>query len=254
MSAFQTFSSAFRGGNRGRPARGWITPLDIHNNDKPIDLQTRAFQYFPESISDNKSNGYQAKQIPGLSHPLYQWTAGGPREINFTAVFSADIPPEDPTKAKRSPEDKQRNVDVDAAIAWLQSYQYPEYSENGYGKKNGNVRPKPPRKMILTLPNVRINYGRLDLCPDEIACIMLSAEVSRESFFPNGATRLAKVELSFAEIIQIGGTVRPHDAFPIRNEGITRYQLSTDESQPSEGRTFDSYSQTEFDRKNTGKV
>lgn len=238
MSAFQTFNSAFRGGNRSRPARGWITPLDIHNNDEPLDDQVTAFQYFPETISDNKVNSYQAKEIPGLSHPLYQWTAGGARELSFTAVFSADLPPANPGGAQRSAEMMERSVDVDAAIAWIQSYQYPEYTVDGKGKRNENIRPKPPRKILLTLPNVAINFGRPDQLADEMCCILLSAEVSRESFFPSGATRLGKVELTFAEIIQRGGTVRPHDAYDIRTEALRRYKLSKDGANPSE-RRFD---------------
>ena len=233
MSAFQTFGSAFGGGNRGRPARGWLTPLD-HDGDKPINADARAFQYFPESITDSKVNGYQAKEIPGLSHPLYQWTAGGPREIGFTAVFSADLPPKDP-KANRASESALRSVDVDAAIAWIQSYQYPEYGTSVFAS-TPSQRPKPPRKIILTLPNVAFNFGRNGSMPDEMNCIMLSAEVSRESFFPSGATRLAKIDLTFGEIIQVRGTVKPHDARAIRAEALPRYRLSVDDAEPSERR------------------
>ncbi len=236
MSAFQTLGSAFRGGNRGRPARAWITPLNIHENDEPINGEAQSFQYFPESISDSKQNGYQAKQIPGLSHPLYQWTAGGPRELSFTAVFSADLPPEDPRNPKRSAEVVERNIDVDAGIAWIQAYQYPEYTTQHFKPlRTQSTRPRPPRKMILTLPNVQINIGR-DGLPDEMFCILLSAEVSRESFFPSGATRLAKVELSFAEIIQRQGTVLPHGAYNIRTLALARYRLGKDRAVPSEGR------------------
>jgi hypothetical protein len=239
VSAFQTFGSAFSGGNRGRPARGWITPLS-HNGDEPINRDARAFQYFPESITDSKVNGYQAKEIPGLSHPLYQWTAGGPREISFTTVFSADLPPSDPKGVPRAPETSLRTIDVDAAIAWIQSYQYPEYGNESkldfLASSSPTGRPKPPRKMILTLPNVAFNFGRDGSMPDEMNCIMLSAEVSRESFFPSGATRLAKIDLTFGEIIQVRGTVKPHDARRIREEGLGRYHLSVDDAEPSERR------------------
>lgn len=239
MSAFQSFGSAFGSGNRGRPARCWITPLDAFNNDEVMNDLARSFQYFPESISESKANSYQSKEIPGLSHPLYQWTAGGPRELSFTAVFSADLPPEDARGNVRSSEVVERNVDVDAAIAWLQAFQYPEYSTPD-GQRNPGGRPKPPRKMILTLPNVNINFGRPQVMDDEMNCILLSAEVSRESFFPSGATRLAKVELTFAEIIQVYGTVTPHDASAIRGESQSRYALGIDSANPSERRESNS--------------
>ena len=53
--------------------------------------QWRKFQYFPESISDTKQVGYQPKEVPGGSVPLYQWTGSGERTIAFTAVFSTDV-------------------------------------------------------------------------------------------------------------------------------------------------------------------
>ena len=191
----------------------------------------RSFQYFPESITDSKVNNYQAKEIPGLSHPLYQWTAGGPRELSFTAVFSSDLPLVEEGKPDRSKSLQQRNVDVDAAIAWIQSFQYPEYS-NPNLLSGKNLRPKPPLKILLTLPNVRINMGRPQINDDDMYCILLSAEVSRESFFPDGTTRLAKIELSFAEVIQLRGSVHPHDASSIRTTAMDRYKLGPDEGIP----------------------
>ena len=194
----------------------------------------RSFQYFPDTITDSKVNGYQAKEIPGLSHPLYQWTAGGPREIGFTAVFSSDLPLVEEGRPDRSKSLQQRNVDVDAAIAWIQSFQYPEYTNtNFFGQATGkHLRPKPPLKILLTLPNVKINMGRPQHNEDEISCILLSAEVSRESFFPDGTTRLAKIDLSFAEVIQLRGGVHPHDARGIRVSAMSRYKLGMDEGIP----------------------
>lgn len=53
--------------------------------------QWRKFQYFPETISDTKQVGYQPKEVPGGSLPLYQWSNSGERAISFTAVFTTDI-------------------------------------------------------------------------------------------------------------------------------------------------------------------
>lgn len=49
-----------------------------------------SFQYFPETLSDTKAVNYSRKNIPGGSHPLYQWISGGERIISFTAHFSCD--------------------------------------------------------------------------------------------------------------------------------------------------------------------
>ena len=47
-------------------------------------------QYFPESISDSRSANYEAKDIPGSSHPIYQWVSSGERTLSFTAVFTQE--------------------------------------------------------------------------------------------------------------------------------------------------------------------
>lgn len=63
-----------------------------HNIDFSQNVpQWRKFQYFPETIADTKQVGYQPKEIPGGSLPLYQWSNSGERTISFTAVFTTDV-------------------------------------------------------------------------------------------------------------------------------------------------------------------
>src|SRR3989304_465382 len=49
------------------------------------------FQYFPETITDNKQVSWQAKPIAGGSLPIYQWTNSGERTISFTATLPTDV-------------------------------------------------------------------------------------------------------------------------------------------------------------------
>lgn len=226
MSAITSLNSVYRGGNVPKPVRGYITPMDA-DGTLVKDL-LRSFQYFPETIQDTKANNWQAKEIPGLSHPLYQWTAGGAREVSFTAVFTRDRANTSAEKAniakhQINTNDDQRNVDIPSAISWLRSFKYPNY---GYtdAAATRRVRPQPPQKLVLTLPGVRLNNGTHQLCPSEMFAIMQTCDVSYEGFFSDGTPRLVRVQLVFAEIIQIGRGVYPHSAHQLRFAARTGYK------------------------------
>lgn len=270
MSAFTTIASAFRGGLKPKSARAYIIPLDPYNEDNPLrEDEQRSFQYFPETIQDAKGSNYQTKVIPGLSHPLYQWTSSGAREISFQAVFtrdrslnarekaavegsslagrrqdpSSDFRNYDSVRLRNQAEDQGsiglanlesvsgfsdvRNVDIPSAIAWLRSFMYPEYTIDGQGGKYVDPdRPLPPRKLILGMPGVRINWGEPALNPSEVYCIMLGCPVTYTSFFSDGTPRIARVDLTFAEIIQRGGRIHTQDAFTRRNLGFAGYRIN----------------------------
>lgn len=257
MSGFTTIARAFRSGLKPKAARAYLTPLDIHNNDADLskgDDDTRVFQYFPDTISDSRGVNYSAKTIPGLSHPLYQWISGGPREISFSAFFTRDRALSDDelsvTKGyagglnqygvvaagitsgttgigKITGSNDPRNVDIPSAISWLRSFMDPEYSVDGTGARPATPgRPFPPRKLRLGLPNMRLNWGVPELPADEIYCIMTGCEVSYQSFFADGTPRIASVDLVFAEIIQVAGYIRPHDAAGRRIVARQGYRLT----------------------------
>ena len=84
-------------------------------------------------------------------------------------------------------------MNVSAAIAALQRYLYPSYGLQGTGPT------RPPSKLILVLPGT--NLGRADGA-DGVLCILRSASVTQEAWFPNGEIRAASVALRFSEIIQ----------------------------------------------------
>lgn len=239
--AFTTIARSYRGGLGPKPARAYLVPLDTFNDDRPVgnDAETRTLQYFPATISDTQATNYQTKVIPGLSHPLYQWTSGGARTISFEAVFSRDrtysqsekdgISGENNTRLNSSlgansnfisqsygtsgiaSNSDPRNVDIPSAIAWLRSFLLPQYSEDGTTYSPVPSRPRPPRKLILGIPGVRLNWGVPSLPPTEVYVIMKTCAVSYQGFFHDGSPRLAKVALSFVEIIQVGGRIVVQD-------------------------------------------
>lgn len=256
-SAFTTIAQAFRGGMAPRTARVYLIPLNGHNGDAVMSGLRRNFQYFPATISDQQATNYQTKVIPGLSHPLYQWTSGGARTITFQTVFTRDrsysakerdaIKEGVGTRASElgktwslgdttsktlnimSNKDN-RNVDIPSAIAWLRSHLLPEYSMNGEGTfQSTPQKPRPPRKLILGIPGLRINWGVPVLPATEVYVIMTGCQVVYEAFFHDGSPRIAKVNLSFAEIIQVGGRVTVHDASNKRFVGIGGYTLGRED-------------------------
>src|SRR3990172_6961093 len=113
----ETASVLFTGiGNNGNEMTGG-TPSDGFED-------TRArLQYFPESLSDSRAVNYETKEIPGGSHPLYQWVAGGERQLSFTAVFTQEI-----RLTKVSPltgfflSPEKHSADIKSAIAWLRHF------------------------------------------------------------------------------------------------------------------------------------
>ena len=161
------------------------------------------FQYWPSQVRDTQAAEYNTRQIPGGSHPLYQWISGGERLIGFEAVFTSEI---DESRALNgaalttgvlSIPSSKCSVNVGAAINKLQSYMYPSYGDDGAAT--------PPPRLHLCFPGTRIGRANDE---DAILCILKRCDVTQESFYPGGAIRIATVTLEFAEVVQHseGGT------------------------------------------------
>jgi len=247
MSAFTTIARAFKGGMAPKPARGYLIPRDVFNGDEPMIEDRRSFQYFPATIADSMGTNYQTKIIPGLSHPLYQWTSGNERTISFEVIFTRD---RTYTAEEQSGVDggdnknynaayassafkgiasnnDPRNVDIPSAVAWIKSFLLPEYSTDGRGSFSSTPqRPRPPMKLILGMPGVRLNWGVPSLPAFEINCILKAAPVTYEGFFHDGTPRMVKMALTFAEIIQVGGTIVVQDGATMRSVGLSGYTLN----------------------------
>jgi hypothetical protein len=183
------------------------------------------FQFWPQQVTDRYQVNYATKSIPGASHPLYQWTGGGGRTISFDAQFVTELAEDtsgtttqvgfnariqadtgvlggaavtavgNAITAGLLPSSRYI-VDVAAALASLQRYLYGTYPSTGTGTA-GLIQP--PRKLVLVLPGTSLGRSKAN---DGILCILKSADVTMESFFPSGEIRSATVSLEFAEIIQ----------------------------------------------------
>lgn len=202
-----------------------LGPDDVPTGDNQV------FQYYPDSISDNKTINYQAKEIFGGSLPLYQFIAGGERQISFTAVFSCDS---DLLNGKtqeaqtalyerlRSTGQERRNVDIRAAVMWLRQYMLPSYqdasTESQLSQDTGGTQLTfAPSKILLSMPGTGIGYfGGDDTSsgPDSIICHMSQCDVTISEMFPSGLPRAATVQLAFVQEPQSAGSV----IFPSRTD------------------------------------
>lgn len=204
------------------PTKAEIIPLD--DNGAEIRDQARYFQYFPENIQDSKGVNYASKNIPGGSHPLYQFINGADRTISFTAIFTSDenpAPAEVLSALERGVQSAQsflsqsvspsnrgskHTVPVNSAVIWLRSFMYPRFTNLSNTEKFS--APKAPRVCRIYLPNSGI-HGSTDagqLAVDSINCIMTQCDVVYESFYRNGTQRITTVNLTFNETIQTGSS------------------------------------------------
>lgn len=224
--------------------------------------QYRRFQYYPESVADSKQVGYQPKEVPGGSLPLYQWTTSGERTISFTAFLTTDIDhlvmqqtveTDQPTGARQGDQTPppgveirttsisgsvnrvserlraagalQRNPYIPAAIAWLRRFMLPRYGEN---VEVGVPLTQPPHKLLLHLTGTQIErgggVGGFSVPGGGILCVMTTCDVNYEKFFPSGNPRKVSVDLAFAEVPQRGGAVRFPSASGL-DEDVAFYRL-----------------------------
>ena len=187
MATIQTFSEVDR--NLGLAVllpqidSNYTSALTVLAN--PL-ADTFVFQYFPEQVGDRQSTNYDRTQIPGGSHPLYQWISLGERVITLTARFTSSrlIPPAavDVTNPY--------NVDVNGAVASLKYFYYPSYSETAQ-------RVLPPLKLLLVIPGLFLGGYY-----PPISVIMTDLSVEYDQFHTDTQPKSALVNMTFAEVVQ----------------------------------------------------
>lgn len=208
--------------------------IEFNSDGDLIVERGRAFQYYPETITDSRDIDYKSKDVAGGSHPIMQWVNSGARKISFEATFSnEEAPPftgdgglsgfaqqiqnvgatisgiaKNPVSAaigaiKGKDSSARWSVDVASAIAWLRSMTYPEYADN---QRSGVV--SAPPKLLLVLPNSGITSGvggqSASVQSGTVPVIMTQCDVTYEAFFRSGHPRIVTVSLAFIETLQIG--------------------------------------------------
>jgi hypothetical protein len=166
------------------------------------------FQYWPESLQDDKDIGWEFYKVPGGSHSLARWNSGGERTISFECVFTRDVDYAFSVldiATNNVPEaqylDPSNNPDLRAVQKWLRWYTYPVYSADGI--------PKPPPRLHLVFPGTQLSWDGMD----DILCVMKSCDFEILDWFSSGVPRMMKAKLEFSEVVQdssLSGIVRFH--------------------------------------------
>lgn len=152
-----------------------------------IALDAFVFQYFPETLEDTQGAEYEETQIPGGSHPLYQWISGGARKISFQAKFSSERinPPPAIDVMNRY------NVDINGVMAALRYFHYPLYDQTAA------LRARPPIRLWLIIPGTFLG----GLVPP-VPVILTELSFTIESWHAVTVPRQATANLTFNEIRQ----------------------------------------------------
>lgn len=176
-----------------RQAVVYLYPAHVQRLGRGVNPRdtTFVFQYWPESLSDSHPVNITAKEIPGGSHPLYQWTGSGERAISFDAVFTSEV--DDAQRASHGNIPSARfTVDIKAAIAKIESWKLGSYRLGG---SNGRVIPPPT--LILVVPGSNLGRSR-----DEVPVVLKDVSWSYESWFPDGTPRVVQASFQFGETVQ----------------------------------------------------
>jgi len=135
-----------------------------------IDFETGEkleFQYNPAEWDDNREVVYESITIPGISHPVYQFTAGGERAVNFTLSLNSMY---------------QRNAPFEISH-WIRARTYPEYSLNMISNA--------PHKVIF-------------VWPQSISMLAIITKADRHilDHYPDGRIKLMTLDVELKEYIQ----------------------------------------------------
>jgi hypothetical protein len=220
MAGLTTLAAAIQGGTfltKLNKRKQVASIYELKDEDSSPTGVYRAFQYWPETITDTKAVTWATKEIPGGSLPLYQWTSSGERLISFTAVFTCDNDLIDQENVNaniferlKDKGELNRNIDIRSALVWLRRFMLPKYSNDAGALGVPNVYAPP--KFILSMPGTSIGltggaFPNDASTADSLYAIMLQCDITYVAAFPSGLPRVVEVALSFAQIAQLAGSV-----------------------------------------------
>jgi hypothetical protein len=207
LLALVPIASALQG--RVPVARASMMGIDSETGKEA--LPEHAFQWWPESFSDNIEIGWEPKQVPGASHAIMQWNSNGGRTFSFDVLLYRNMEPlavqselsmfgigallPDPNN-----DDNARfNINIEYMVSWLRSFCYPRYVR-GTGLDGSTVvtRVVAPPIAILNLPNMALNEDG----GDTVFGVMTACDVNYEKLFPNGQPRAVKVSVTIKQVVQ----------------------------------------------------
>jgi len=155
------------------------TLIDMFNTSagaKPL-----FFQFFPETISDDRQVDFNEQTLPFFSNPIPTFVSGSPRTIGFTLQFAQEMWIPAGSGNKNAMKWTKHNFNVGLAVQAVRSFSY-------------SLRGLIPQPLLLTLPGTQIGIDG-----DSIYCLLKGYSTQYEAFFPDGQPRLASMNLTFQE-------------------------------------------------------
>lgn len=166
------------------------------------------FMYNPTEITDDKSADWGKTSVPGISHPVYQFGAGGARQISFTLHHDGDrarlllrtkthktlveIENELGDNADRKWTDDP-GLDVTSWLQFWRSMLYPDSIEQNSTRIEGTNKTywtsKSPKKVIF-------NFGPMW---QDVLCVVVKANIKANFFSPNLEIVRANVDIVLEE-------------------------------------------------------
>lgn len=224
-----------------------MIPLDVATAKTINGFDPMRLQYWPETLAwDRGQIGWQQKMMPGLSHPLFSWTSNGAPTVSFEIVFTADVDPAYmAVEYAEFAYAAERNVNINAACAWLNAATNPEYFE----QTSQQLVPVSPPPIIQLVTEYSPPSSTGESLADELSTVIggsnivggarstasnplnsrirgvtLSHHPGRDfygvitslnfnylKFFTSGAPKIVRAAITLAEVIQIGDFVLPHN-------------------------------------------
>jgi hypothetical protein len=151
------------------------------------------FQFFPETISDNRSLEIANVSVPFYTNPLPTFVSSSIRMISFSVDFAQEKWNAPKGQTRDIAKWDKHNFNVGVVMQALRGFCYP-ISVGTF------LFPQP---IILNLPGTRIGIDPSEGVPsDSIMCIMKGYSAIRKSFFPDGQVRVGSMQLDFQEFTQ----------------------------------------------------
>jgi len=162
--------------------------------DYSIVMPERAFQFWPETISDTFASGWVEKPIPGASHSLMHWGANSGRTISFEVPLFRNMNYDQiglgPVREYPANDNNRIwNEDIDVALKYFRSFMYPT-------KVGGEIGS--PMVAVLYMPNSMINENGSNY----ICGVMTACDITYTKMFNNGRVKMANIALTFKQIVQ----------------------------------------------------
>jgi hypothetical protein len=199
MGLVQSLASVLGISDTSTPVTAGIQEFDVSSYSSVGSI--KAFQYFPETITDSKAVDWIRKNVPGGSHPILSFINGGERTISFSLVFTQEENPEEVSVISslltgkielfKDSNRKDTEKNITGAIAYLRSFTYPSYEPN-------NVASPPPFAVVYLPQSGIVSAG----FTNSFIGAMVQCDITYEKFHRNGAPRFVGVQLSFVEVIQ----------------------------------------------------